>query len=1308
MRLVLALTMLVPALAAQSINTARPRLFLTPAKLTELRAKMNGAPAERALFTSMKSFVDGSANSDYLMIYPAAMMYQLDKTAYSSYGQRACDSAYFQIHDPSGELFSADQWQNVSGQGRYTAWVVAVAYDLANDKCSTTQLSAFAAFMANYYAYHKDHYYGMETDGSGTHYAPRDNKFVGVLRNNAEMAIAIYDAGTHPEGATWLAEIGAVFNAAVVPYLTDPSAQPIYGNGFGGSTSEGSMYGPETQTEYGDLLDVLTTGTGTDFWALAPNFATDTLRYHIAISGPTTPGSFNGPRLPYGDDDEQGPNLYYQQYLAVLRVTDHLRLSGDFTNAGYGQWWIHNVFDYGSLHPSYGFCIDRFYYYAPFAAELGYAATAPDYLTPFMLVSRSDWTAGATWMSFMAMQQGADHEHGNAGTFQVYRRGTWLTMDPLVYMSNEPVGAGATGHNSPLLNFHGSGTALTGGSLDWARFSRTAGGYRGECSVSPGYCYAQADMSGVYRVRDSGQEETPDVQSATRDLLYLKPDVIVAADRFQYINGLAAMSISNLLAEAQPTVSGNRLTLPNGNQRLHVNIVRPLSPVIKAYADDKFRVMGALKVGNDEMELHLDGTLTWLLPLTLTLSGGTGQWAALNGTWTCTQWTYLNATVPGLPYRDGRAYNMERCRITSPGAFSGITTAWDFSQNIVSAQTKDWHYSGAIPYIPYHAQFSGNTYANAESHLMVIQAADDVDTPISVTDRGSASVDAAEFGTYVVASPNSATPAATLAYSYTAGGKTHYILGLTPNATYKVAGIGTGSISITGNGPGTAVTASGSGLLVFTDGQAGTPAITPPLSPASAVAGGPQFTLTVNGTGFVAPSASAGSVVQWTAGSIIVSLQTTFVSSTQLTAAVPASLIAAAGTVGVSVIQPNGLISGAVSFTIIPVSLSIAKTHTGNFTQGQNAATYTIGVSNTAAGPTSGTVTVTETVPSGLTLISMAGTGWTCAANACARSDALLGGASYPPITVTVNVAANATSPKVNQAGVSGGGSASASTTDSTTITSLSTGSTIQTNPAGRQFSVDGGTVQTAPQTLNLAAGTHSIAVAPTQAGGAGTQYVFTSWSDGGAATHNITVGSSAATYTATFKTQYQLTTAASPAAGGTVTPASGGFYDSGTAVPISASTNSGYSFPNWTGSVGSVNSASTTVTMAASETVTANFTFAGIPFFAGSVDGGFGTLYLQFPNGKIFGYYVFLSGGGMFHADLGYEAVIPGNGPEVYMWDMSSGDWWYTNASTFPYLYDFTLHAWIYYFPDTNKAGHYMTNPRWFANMTTGQVFTL
>jgi len=126
----------------------------------------------------------------------------------------------------------------------------------------------------------------------------------------------------------------------------------------------------------------------------------------------------------------------------------------------------------------------------------------------------------------------------------------------------------------------------------------------------------------------------------------------------------------------------------------------------------------------------------------------------------------------------------------------------------------------------------------------------------------------------------------------------------------------------------------------------------------------------------------------------------------------------------------------AAALTASP-SLGISKTHSGDFVKGQSGAIYDVTVSNAlAAGPSSGAVTVIDTIPSGLTLVSMAGAGWTCVTNSCTRGDALAGGASYPSLTVTVNVSGKAPSQVTNQVSLSGGGSASASASDLTTIAS--------------------------------------------------------------------------------------------------------------------------------------------------------------------------------------------------------------------------------------------------------------------------------
>jgi len=82
------------------------------------------------------------------------------------------------------------------------------------------------------------------------------------------------------------------------------------------------------------------------------------------------------------------------------------------------------------------------------------------------------------------------------------------------------------------------------------------------------------------------------------------------------------------------------------------------------------------------------------------------------------------------------------------------------------------------------------------------------------------------------------------------------------------------------------------------------------LIPNSATAGGPGFTLTVNGTNFAANS------VVFFAGT---AMATTFVTANQLTAAIPASAIATAGTVQVYVNSAGniyGVNSNTVNFTV--------------------------------------------------------------------------------------------------------------------------------------------------------------------------------------------------------------------------------------------------------------------------------------------------------------------------------------------------------------------------------------------------------
>jgi len=102
------------------------------------------------------------------------------------------------------------------------------------------------------------------------------------------------------------------------------------------------------------------------------------------------------------------------------------------------------------------------------------------------------------------------------------------------------------------------------------------------------------------------------------------------------------------------------------------------------------------------------------------------------------------------------------------------------------------------------------------------------------------------------------------------------------------------------------------------------------ISPASATAGGAAFTLTATGRNFI-----SSSVVRWNGSN----RTTTVVSTTQLRAAIPASDVAAGGTVDVTVFNPapGGGVSRFLTFTIaLPSPLVLTTTSLPDSASGKN------------------------------------------------------------------------------------------------------------------------------------------------------------------------------------------------------------------------------------------------------------------------------------------------------------------------------------------------------------------------------------
>ncbi len=107
--------------------------------------------------------------------------------------------------------------------------------------------------------------------------------------------------------------------------------------------------------------------------------------------------------------------------------------------------------------------------------------------------------------------------------------------------------------------------------------------------------------------------------------------------------------------------------------------------------------------------------------------------------------------------------------------------------------------------------------------------------------------------------------------------------------------------------------------------------------------------------------------------------------------------------------------------------------------------------------------------------------------------------------------------------------------------------------------------------------------------------------------------------------------------------------------------------------------------------------------FFNSQASLGSNVYYLQFPNGNLFGYYSLQFFPIIYHYDMGFEAFIDGGNGGAYLYDFTSGHWFFTSQTLFPYLYDFTLNNWLYYFPEYQESRTLYDQPAIFRQPRDG-----
>lgn len=195
------------------------------------------------------------------------------------------------------------------------------------------------------------------------------------------------------------------------------------------------------------------------------------------------------------------------------------------------------------------------------------------------LLARTDWTPDSALFSYNNSWQSIDHQSGNAGGFEFYRDGEWLTK--------VRVGYDLDYHTSDNMNTLSIENGLPDrDSTDWRYmmgqrgsqwlYVSTADPSQPVVTEGDGFVAVHGDMTNVY---NSEYEQVNGVISVTRSVVWLKPDVIIVYDTAQTVE--AGFKRFNLNLATGGTVEANRaeVTTPQG-QRFVISALLPSNAVL--------------------------------------------------------------------------------------------------------------------------------------------------------------------------------------------------------------------------------------------------------------------------------------------------------------------------------------------------------------------------------------------------------------------------------------------------------------------------------------------------------------------------------------------------------------------------------------------------------------------------------------------------------------------------------------------------------------------------------------------------------
>ncbi len=557
------------AAAAYSIPSTHPRIFFTQADLPTIAARCKEGGSHREYYLKLKEFADwgisnNSSSAKYLPDY--ALLYKIHK--------QWNDEGY-----QGGSFSTTPYWTYVRdallGSGNWPAdgsgAELSMACDWIWENLTPSEISTAAAK----YGAPDVNIYDEQTWRGGTSFKVCTSMFRSLLF-----------AGSNADGGSHSTEYQEICN-----YIESIYAKAL--DLTGGPGPNGAVYSTQNVDERIWALEAFTVATGIDGWSLAGKWGREYAEW-LKYSLPPHRGIMEG-------NQDYNLAIWGDSYKNVALMAKRARdpFNQNHTDAQWNRIVGRSISDYrNSAIWSFVLFYDpsvaaQDMNSAPKAVRLG--AGGMDHI--YMTSGFSDG-ANATWACFEAGRYFYGHQHVDAGSFTINRKGD-LIIDSGYYGQYRATSGGShakhyyhrsIAHNcvsiyDPGEDFYWGADGTSAGTIsnDGGQVVPPSGpGYNeviGDSTYNPGrmlawetndlFTYARANLMNAYDYESFAQTRSlpfhaNKVSAITREFVYLRPDYFVVFDRVTSTNASFAKTW-NLHVAADPQIFGGAGVQRMGN-----------------------------------------------------------------------------------------------------------------------------------------------------------------------------------------------------------------------------------------------------------------------------------------------------------------------------------------------------------------------------------------------------------------------------------------------------------------------------------------------------------------------------------------------------------------------------------------------------------------------------------------------------------------------------------------------------------------------------------------------------------------------